>query len=127
VKELHEKCGIGMSPGDVANRVHGCTPDEGSNMLLGWNIFEGAGCVCHRMCRCLVYCLEDFEVAPIVKKVKGICAHFHRSQKVCTLLLCYCAYCTLVVNLNNGFAWLECLCRHCGWPWWGAQKATNCI
>ena len=82
LKELHEKCGIGLNPADVANRVHGCTPDEGSNMLLGWNIFEGAGCVCHRMCRCLFYCLEHTDVAPIEKKVKGICAHFHRSQKV---------------------------------------------
>ncbi len=83
LKELHEKCGIGMNPGDVVNRVHGCTPDEGSNMLLDWKIFEGVGCVCHRMCRCLVYALDHFEVAAIVKKVKGICAYFHRSQKVC--------------------------------------------
>jgi hypothetical protein len=30
----------------------------------------------------LFYCLEHTDVAPIVKKVKGICAHFHRSQKV---------------------------------------------
>ena len=35
LKELHEKCGIGSSPEDVVNRVHGSTPDEGSNILLG--------------------------------------------------------------------------------------------
>jgi hypothetical protein len=25
----------------VPQRVHGCTPDEGSNMLKGWDVFEG--------------------------------------------------------------------------------------
>lgn len=91
LKELHEKCGIGSSPEDVVNRVHGSTPDEGSNILLGWKVFEGAGCVCHRANRCLHYCLEHEDVAPIVKKIKGICAHFHRSQKVSSILLHYIA------------------------------------
>jgi hypothetical protein len=38
---LHKKWRIGDNPDDVPNRVHGCTPDEGSNMLKGWNMFEG--------------------------------------------------------------------------------------
>lgn len=38
---LHKKWRIVDSPEDVSNRVHGCTPDEGSNMLKGWNMFEG--------------------------------------------------------------------------------------
>ncbi len=108
VKGLHEKCGVGMNHGDVASRVHGCAPDEGSNMLLGGNIFEGVGCVCHRICRCLVYCLEDFEVAPIVEKMKVTCAHFHRSQKVCCCanLLIRLWWLTLIMALQgwNAFA-----------------------
>ena len=38
---LHNKWKIGDSPEDVPQRVHGCTPDEGSNMLKGWDVFEG--------------------------------------------------------------------------------------
>ena len=38
LKELHEKCGIGSSPEDVVNRVHGSILDEGSNILLGWKV-----------------------------------------------------------------------------------------
>ena len=38
---LHKKWGIGQTVEDVPDRVHGCTPDAGSNMLAGWNIFEG--------------------------------------------------------------------------------------
>ena len=41
VETLHKKWKIGETPDDVPDRVHGCTPDQGSNMLAGWNIFEG--------------------------------------------------------------------------------------
>ena len=32
---MHNQWGIGESPEDVPNRVHGSTPHEGSNMLKG--------------------------------------------------------------------------------------------
>ena len=62
--------------------MHGCTPDEGSNMLKAWKVFEGAGCVCHRANNCLHAALKEESVAHVIKSVKGICAHFHRSVKV---------------------------------------------
>ena len=76
--------GIGLGDGDtsVQDCVHSCTPDEGSNMLKGWSGFEGAGCVCHRQQNCLGTSLEIDDIKPIIKKIKGVCAHFHRSDKV---------------------------------------------
>jgi hypothetical protein len=75
---------IGLGDDDtlVQDCIHSCTPDEGSNMLKGWKEFEGAGCVCHRQQNCLGKCLEVESIKPIISKIKGICAHFHRSHKV---------------------------------------------
>ena len=71
------------APELVAERVHGCTPDEGSNMLKGWRIFEGSGCVCHRAQSSLRVALSgDEDVQSLISKIKGIVAHFHRSVKV---------------------------------------------
>ena len=85
---MHNQWGIGESPEDVPNRVHGSTPDEGSNMLKGWNCFEGSSCVCHRVqnaLKCALNCTPG--VVALVKKVKGICSHFHRSTKVCIVYM----------------------------------------
>ena len=86
--------GIGESPESVPNYVHTSTPDEGSNMLAGWIEFEGAGCVCHRENNCLGKALSCPAISPVLKKIKGICAHFHRTDKVC------CSEC-LVFNYLN--------------------------
>ena len=67
---------------EVWEHVHGCTPDEGANILKAWKIFEGSGCVCHRAVNCLKYALRGEPIASLLRKVKGICAHFHRSVKV---------------------------------------------
>ena len=83
---LHNVWGIGTSPDDVPNCVHGSTPDEGSNMLKAWNCFEGGACVCHRAQSALRCALKiNSHTETLVRKVKGIVAHFHRSQKVCCL------------------------------------------
>lgn len=74
--------GIANNTNEVADHVHGCTPDEGSNMLKAWKIFEGAGCVCHRANNCLQDALKEDGISFLIGKVKGICAHFHRSIKV---------------------------------------------
>ena len=66
----------------VQDCINSCTPDEGFNMLKGWKEFEGAGCVCHRQQNCLGKCLEVEAVKSIITKIKGTCAHFHRSHKV---------------------------------------------
>ena len=67
----------------MCDHVHGCTPDEGANMLSAWRIFEGAGCVCHRSLNCLKAAVEVNDHAKAVfEKVRGIVAHFHRSTKV---------------------------------------------
>ena len=75
--------GVSQDKNDVWNHVHGCTPDEGANMLKAWKIFEGAGCVCHRANNCLMKALQDESMSLLVGKVKAICSHFHRSVKVC--------------------------------------------
>jgi hypothetical protein len=100
---LHTKWKIGKSPEEVPTRVHGCTPDEGSNMLKGWDVFEGAGCVCHRAQSCLRVALDKDEspAGPVVRKVKGICAHFHRSTKVIHFLIWIVfTYCLLKFGLH---------------------------
>ena len=51
-------------------------------MLKAWKIFEGSGCVCHRAVNCLKHALKGEHIAELVRKVKGICSHFHRSVKV---------------------------------------------
>mgnify|MGYP006282910971 FL=1 len=76
--------GVSDQTSTVWEHVHGCTPDEGSNMLKAWRIFEGAACVCHRANNCLKDALKDGPVVDVVKAVKGLCAHFHRSVKVRT-------------------------------------------
>lgn len=80
-KGLHD-VGIGESPSDVPRNIHVGTPDEGSNMLAAWKDIEGAGCCCHREQSCLKEALSVPEVLPLVGKVKGTCAHFHRTHKV---------------------------------------------
>ena len=45
--------GVGNHEAELCDHVHGCTPDEESNMLKAWRMFEGAGCVCHRAQNCL--------------------------------------------------------------------------
>ena len=73
--------GVADNMNDVADHVYGCTPDEGSNMLKAWKIFEGAGCVCHRANNCLQDALKDGDIFMVIRKVKGNCSHFHRSIK----------------------------------------------
>ena len=74
--------GIGETPDKVPTYIHTCTPDKGKNMLEAWVEFEGAGCVCHRENNCLGKALSCAGIEPIIKKIKGICAHFHRTDKV---------------------------------------------
>mgnify|MGYP006281558335 CR=1 FL=1 len=74
--------GVADNIHDVWEHVHACTPDEGANILRAWEIIEGAGYICLRAVHCQKYALKGDTVSLIVKKVKGICAHFHRSVKV---------------------------------------------
>jgi hypothetical protein len=67
---------------EVPGNIRMCTPDEGSNMLAAWREMEGAGCVCHRENNCLGSALSYVGVASALKKLKGVCAKFHRSDKV---------------------------------------------
>jgi hypothetical protein len=79
---LFERWGIGTSVETAFERIHGCTPDEGANMLKGWEGIEGGGCVCHREATCLRHALALPEVNKLVNKIKGIANHFNRSDKV---------------------------------------------
>ena len=78
--------GVSDQINTVWEHVHGCTPDEGANILKAWKIFEGAGCVCHRANNCLKEALKEEGIVDIIKAVKGLCAHFHRSVKVRVVL-----------------------------------------
>lgn len=80
--------GVGEDLDDVPNGIHMSTPDEGSNMLLAWEGFEGAGCVCHREQNCLGKALSSEGILPTLKKIKGVCAHFHRTDKVTSFWSC---------------------------------------
>lgn len=86
-KILFERWGIGTSAETSFERIHGCTPDEGANMLKGWEGIEGGGCVCHREATCLRHALALPEVNKLVNRIKGIANHFNRSDKV----TCFCA------------------------------------
>ncbi len=74
--------GLCESVEEVPGNIHMCTPDEGSNMLSAWKEMEGAGCVCHRENNCLGTALSSPGTSVVLKKLKSICAHFHRSDKV---------------------------------------------
>ena len=74
--------GIGSSLEDVKNNIHMSTSDEGSNMKKGWAELEGSGCVCHREQNSLGSAVSLDCIKPLLKNIKGICAHFHRSDKV---------------------------------------------
>lgn len=77
------KHGVGQTQQEVCDHVHGCTPDEGANMLSAWKMFEGAGCVCHRAQNCLKSAVDvTVDAKAVFDKVRGIVAHFHRSTKV---------------------------------------------
>ena len=98
---IQVECGVASAPELVSNHVHGCTPDEGSNMLKAWKIFEGAGCVCHMAQTTLKAIVSRVnEAMALVNSIKGIVAHFHRSIKVKALHYCKCyVYCAFVIDV----------------------------
>ena len=67
---------------EVPVSIHMCTLDEGSSMLAAWREMEGADCVCHRENNCLGTALSSLDIALVLKKLKGVRAHFHRFDKV---------------------------------------------
>ena len=80
---LQTNVGVGSDEQEICDRIHGCTPDEGANMLKAWKIFEGSGCVCHRSQNVLKEAVDkDPDAQALFRKLKGIVAHFHRSIKV---------------------------------------------
>ena len=78
--------GVADDIDNIADYVHLSTTDEGSNMQAAWLVFAGASCVYHREQNCLGAALKCPAIIPVVKKVKSICAHFHRSDKVRSML-----------------------------------------
>ena len=54
-------------------------------------MFEGSGCVAHRGSSALGCALKvNSEVMSLVRKIKGIIAHFHKSNKVSFYIPCDC-------------------------------------
>jgi len=77
-------------------------------MLKGWEGFEGAGCVCHREQNCLGKSLEINDIKPIISKIKGVCAHFHRSHKV---ILCCNTMLFFIIKIICDINFYSFLCR----------------
>ena len=97
---------------DIPLYIHMCTPDEGSNMLKAWKSIEGAGCVCHRQQTCLGKAMSCASIQPLLKKIKGICAHFHRSNKVSLTFFCLCFYLDYLLHNCIGVQGFTVLCNH---------------
>ena len=74
-------CGIDKSVVDENKGIHMCKSDEESNMIKACKEMEGPGCVCHREQNCLGGALSIESFNPLSKNIKGICAHFYRSDK----------------------------------------------
>eukprot|EP00873_Tetraselmis_striata_P002573 jgi/Tetstr1/422837/TSEL_013628.t1 len=65
----------------VGDEAFGICIDEGSNMVKAFEDFEGDSSVDHRLSNGLKDALKPPVVADIVRKMKGISAHFNRSSK----------------------------------------------
>ena len=61
-------------------------------MLKAWKEMDGSGWVCRRETSCLGGALSIENIKHLIKNIKGICAHFHRSDKVHS----HCVYCFLL-------------------------------
>ena len=55
----------------VGEEVHGVCTDQGSNMVLGFNDFEGGSCACHRLSNSLKTAFAVHSIAGVVKKVNS--------------------------------------------------------
>mmetsp|Transcript_11762 Transcript_11762/g.24667 ORF Transcript_11762/g.24667 Transcript_11762/m.24667 type:complete len:606 (-) Transcript_11762:440-2257(-) len=64
----------------VKDAIHKSCSDAASNMKSGWNDFDGDECVGHSIQTSAKKFLEHLEIAGVVKKGRGIAAHFRRSQ-----------------------------------------------
>jgi hypothetical protein len=76
VKQQLADIGIGAyRPKDnidtVGEEVHGVCTDQGSNMVLGFNDFEGGSCACHRLSNSLKTAFAVHSIAGVVKKVSS--------------------------------------------------------
>ncbi len=62
---------------EVHGNINMCTYDERSNMVAAWREMEGASCVCYRENNYFGSALSSVGIATVLKKLKGVCAHFH--------------------------------------------------
>jgi hypothetical protein len=65
----------------VGDEVHGSTTDEGSNIKKAFKDFEGAPCTCHQLQNALKHSMKGDFMQTLERKVRGIVAHFRRSNK----------------------------------------------
>ncbi len=52
------------------------------NIIVVWREMESVGCNCHRETNCLERVVYYNGIASVLDKLKGVCAHFHRFDKV---------------------------------------------
>lgn len=60
--------------------------DAGSNIVKAWGKFNGYTCAGHKLGRATLSFLSSEGIRVVVKKVKGMAAHFHRSTKGLSVL-----------------------------------------
>ena len=66
---------------DVNDYVFMANNDAGSNIVKAWEDFNGSTCAGHKLGRATLSFLSSEGIRDIVKKDKGMAAHFHRSTK----------------------------------------------
>ena len=71
---------------DVNDFVFMANNDAGSNMVKAWEEFNGSTCAGHKLGRATSSFLASEGIRLIVKKVKGMAAHYHRSTKGLSVL-----------------------------------------
>ncbi|KAK3247827.1 hypothetical protein CYMTET_42685 [Cymbomonas tetramitiformis] len=59
--------------------VHGSVSDNASNIVAGWNDFDGHECAGHTLALCVKKYLESPKVNTVFKKLRGMTTHFNHS------------------------------------------------
>ena len=67
---------VGLTYADI----HAKVSDNGSNIKKAWNGLPGGFCAAHTVERSVLVYVDDNDIAPVVKKLKAMTAHLHRSH-----------------------------------------------
>ncbi|KAK3279058.1 hypothetical protein CYMTET_13039 [Cymbomonas tetramitiformis] len=63
----------------VTDCIHCTASDSASNIVSGWEKFDGHECNCHILALCVLEYLKTFGVKEVFRKLRGMTAHFSHS------------------------------------------------